>query len=320
MTEPPFPSRTLAPREGAVVAWLEAERRPVVSVQDVAAVFPWPRTAIHDVLGRLTHKGWLRRTARGRYETILAETGGFAPPNPWAALSTWGQPYYVGLQSAAYEHGLTPDRPGPVQVAVTDVPITPISMRTFSLEGVEDDERHGVTVRLATPERVLVDAGALPGRVGGPQGLARIAWRAAPTADWSRVVELAHQRVGGPAALRRLAAILELVGTNVPLRWRRPRPPPAEPRICTWASGACMARMAGTSATGLSSTTSVRRRCARRSSADAARGTGPPIRRWTADRHCGRRSGDRSPLRPRSAQRRRAHRLGAPPAARRGRW
>lgn len=42
-----------------MIAWLEAERRPVVSVQDVATVFPWPRTAIHDVLGRLAHKGWL---------------------------------------------------------------------------------------------------------------------------------------------------------------------------------------------------------------------------------------------------------------------
>jgi predicted transcriptional regulator of viral defense system len=225
MAESPFLSRTLAPREGAVVAWLEAERRPVVSVQDVAAVFPWPRTAIHDVLSRLERKGWLRRTARGRYETVLAETGGFAPPNPWAALSTWGQLYYVGLQSAAYEHGLTPDRPGAVQVAVpvgakapkawTDVPIALIALRAFSLEG-EDDERHGVTVRLATPERVLVDAGALPGRVGGPQGLARIATRAAPTADWDRVVELARRRPGGGAALRRLAAILELVGTDVP--------------------------------------------------------------------------------------------------------
>ncbi len=94
MPDPPFPPRTLGTREGAVVAWLEAERRPVVSVQDVAEVFPWTSTAVHDVLSRLQREGWLRRTARGRYETILAETGGFAPPDPWAALSTWGQSYY----------------------------------------------------------------------------------------------------------------------------------------------------------------------------------------------------------------------------------
>jgi predicted transcriptional regulator of viral defense system len=208
------------------LAWLEAERRPVVSVRDVADAFPWPSTAVHDVLSRLQRKGWLRRTARGRYETILAETGGFAPPNPWAALSTWGQSYYVAFQSAAYEHGLTPDRPGAVQAAVrlgarapkawTDASIKLIALRAFSHEGVEDDERHGVSVRLAGTERVLVDGGALPGHVGGPHGLVRIATRAANTADWNRVIELAHRRPDGHRALRRLAAILELADAHVP--------------------------------------------------------------------------------------------------------
>ncbi len=226
MTELPFPGRTLGAREGAVVAWLEAERRPVVAVENVAAVFPWPQTVINDVLAGLERKGWLRRTARGRYETILAETGGFAPPNPWAALSTWGQSYYVGFQSAAYERDLTPDRPATVQIAVpvgakaprawAEVPIALIALRTFSLDGVEHDDRHGLPVMLATTERILIDAGALPGRVGGPLGLARIASRAASIANWDRVVELASDRPAGGAALRRLAAVLDLVGTDVP--------------------------------------------------------------------------------------------------------
>ena len=63
----------------------------------------------------LARKGWLTRTSRGRYETVLADTGGWALPNPWAALGTSGLRYYVGFQSAAYERGLTPDRPGAVQ-------------------------------------------------------------------------------------------------------------------------------------------------------------------------------------------------------------
>ncbi len=226
MNDLSFPSRTLSSREGAVVAWLEGERRAVVSVQDVVETFEWPRATILGVLSRLKRKGWLRRTAQGRYETVLAETGGFAPPNPWAALTTWGQPYYVALQSAAYEHGLIPDRPATVQIAVPvgarapkawrDVPITLIVLGEFTLEGAEEDRRHGVAVRLASPERVLVDAAALPGRVGGAQGLARIATRAAPTANWHRVVELAHRRPRGGAALRRLAAILEIVDADVP--------------------------------------------------------------------------------------------------------
>jgi predicted transcriptional regulator of viral defense system len=207
-----------------VVAWLEAERRPVVSVEEVAAIFPWPRSAIYDVLSRLEHKGWLRRTARGRYETVLAATGGYAPPNPWAALSTWRQPYYVGFQSAAFEHDLTPDRPAAVQVAVpvgakspkawAGVPIKTISLRTFSNDGADEKQRHGVSIKLASMERVLVDSSALPGWVGGVIGLARIATRARPRADWSRVVDLAAS--GRSSALRRLAAVLEIAGEEVP--------------------------------------------------------------------------------------------------------
>ena len=226
MNGTPYLARTLGEREGAVVAWLEAERRPVVSVQDVSEVFAWTPASIHRVLSRLERKGWLRRTAPGRYETILAETGGFAPPNPWAALSTWRQPYYVAFQSAAYEHDLTPDRPAVVQVAVPvgarapkawgQVPIAPISLRTFSSDGVEDEQRHGVSIKLACRERVLVDGAALPGRVGGPLGLARILTRAVDTADWDRAVEFARRRPGGVAALRRLAAILDLLDVEVP--------------------------------------------------------------------------------------------------------
>jgi predicted transcriptional regulator of viral defense system len=197
----------------------------VVSVQEVADVFPWPRSAINDVLSRLEQKGWLRRTARGRYETVLAETGGYAPPNPWAALSTWGQPYYVGFQSAAFEHGLTPDRPAAVQIAVpvgaraprawAGVPIRQIPLRTFSSEGVEEEQRHGVSVKLASIERVLVDSSGLPGWVGGVIGLARIAVRANPEADWNRVVKLAATS-RRTSALRRLAAVLDLAGEDVP--------------------------------------------------------------------------------------------------------
>jgi predicted transcriptional regulator of viral defense system len=226
MIESPFPSRTLGELEGAVVAWLEAERRPVVSVGDVSEVFALTPSSIRDVLSRLERKGWLRRTANGRYETVLAETGGFAPPNPWAALSSWRQPYYVAFQSAAYEHSLTPDRPAAVQIAVPVgarapkawklVPVALVVLRKFSAEGVNDEKLHSVIVRLASPERVLVDGAALPRRIGGPLGLARIASRAVDTVDWDRVVELARKRPAGAAAVRRLAATLDLLDIEVP--------------------------------------------------------------------------------------------------------
>jgi predicted transcriptional regulator of viral defense system len=218
--------RTLSPLESAVMGWVEAERRNAITVDDVASVFDWKRNAIRHVLFRLARKGWLRRTARGRYETVLAETAGFAPPNPWAALASWIPPHYVGFQSAAYELGLTPDRPGDVQVAVApgakrpkawvDVPIELVRLRTFSPEGTQRRELRGWEIAIASSEKVLSDCALLPGRAGGVRGLARIAVRARSSIDWREVVRLAEAHPNGLAAMRRLAALLDIVEPPVP--------------------------------------------------------------------------------------------------------
>jgi predicted transcriptional regulator of viral defense system len=208
------------------MGWIEAERRNAITIDDVASTFEWKREAIRHVLFRLARKGWLRRTARGRYETVLAETAGFAPPNPWSALASWVPEYYVAFQSAAYELGLTPDRPGDVQVAVAsgtnrptawaEVPIELVHLRTFSLDGTQRRELHGWEVAIATPEKIVSDSALLPERVGGVRGLARIAVRARDSVDWREIVRLAEAHRRGPAAMRRLAALLTIVQSPVP--------------------------------------------------------------------------------------------------------
>lgn len=208
------------------MGWIEAERRNAITIDDVARTFDWKRDAIRHVLFRLARKGWLRRTARGRYETVLAETAGFAPPNPWAALASWIPRHYVGFQSAAYELDLTPDRPGDVQVAVAfgtrrptawaEVPIDLVHLRTFSTDGSHRRDINGWDVQIASPEKVVSDSALLPRRVGGVRGLARIAVRAEGSIDWRQVVQLTEAHPSGLAAMRRLAALLEVIGATVP--------------------------------------------------------------------------------------------------------
>jgi predicted transcriptional regulator of viral defense system len=209
-----------------VLAWLESERRRSVTIEEAAAAMGWSSKRTREVLARLTRKGWLKRLARGRYETILAETGGWALPNPWAALSLWQQPYYVGFQAAAFELGLTPDRPALVQACVPvgakrpraweDMPIELVYLRTFTLEGTEPKTLHGFTVVVAVTEKLLLDAAALPARIGGVFGLARVVDRALDETDWKRVAELGERSKRGRAAMRRLAATAEILGRPVP--------------------------------------------------------------------------------------------------------
>lgn len=218
--------RTLSPQEAAVVSWLEAERRRAVTTQEVAETLEWPRQRVWRVMHRLAAKGWLKRTAKGRYETVLAETGGYAPSNPWAALSSWEPPYYVGFQSAAYERGLTPDRPGNVQVCTPsgtrrprawhEIPIAMIWLRKYSAAGTKREEPHGWPVTVALPEKIVIDSAVLPGRIGGLPSLARILARALEELDWERVMNYSREISHGEAGLRRLAALLELLEVPVP--------------------------------------------------------------------------------------------------------
>lgn len=220
------PVRTLSRREAELVGWLEAERRPSISAPEVRETLGWPDSVTRNVLSRLAEKGWLRRTAKGRYETVLAETGGWSLPNPWAALSTWGQRYYVGFKSAAYERGLTPDRAGSVQTCVQvgakrprawgDVAIVLIFLPKFDETGVETEELHGFPVRIASAERVVLDGAARPGRMGGVLGLARVVDRARGRVDWEEVVRLGHVSSRGNVSLRRIAALLDVLGREIP--------------------------------------------------------------------------------------------------------
>jgi predicted transcriptional regulator of viral defense system len=220
------PPRTLSRREAELVGWLEVERPRSISLPEISKALDWPRERTYDVASRLVRKGWLNRTRAGHFEPLLGESAGILVPDPWVALSSWKVPYYVALSSAAYEHGLTPDRPGAVQVCVPsgtstpsgwrDLAITLVPRRGLTLDGSVLAEHRGVIVRIAGVERVLLDSAITPGRVGGVFGLARIVERGAEEADWRRFAGLAESLSRGRAAARRIAALLEILGRPVP--------------------------------------------------------------------------------------------------------
>lgn len=224
--DPIAPPRTLSRREAELVGWLEVERPPSVSLAEISRALHWPQKRTYSVASRLAKKGWLNRTRAGHYEPLLGESGGILVPNPWVALSSWKVPHYVALASAAYEHSLSPDRPAAVQVCVpfgttapagwAELAISLVPRRTFELEGSKLVERHGVIVRLAEVERVLLDSAIMLARVGGVFGLARIVERGAEQTDWHRFAQLAERASRGVPAARRIAALLQILGHEAP--------------------------------------------------------------------------------------------------------
>lgn len=220
------PARTLSRREAELVNWLEVERPKSTSLAEISSALAWPQKRAYDVTSHLVKKGWLHRTRAGHFEPLLGESAGILVPDPWTALASWRVPYYVALASAAYEHNLIPDRPGAVQVCVpvgTTAPaswrelgIALIPRRAFQLDGSQLADSHRVIVRLAGVERVLLDGATMPARVGGVFGLVRIVDRGREQADWQRFAELAEKASRGSAAARRIAALLEILGHEVP--------------------------------------------------------------------------------------------------------
>ena len=158
---------------------------------------------------------WLARGGlsvwRGAATRRSWQDGGWAPPSGRRSVSIWGQPYHTGFQSAAFELGLTPDRPGAVQACVPlgakrprawkDIPIQLVYLRTFTLDGKETRTLDGFPIVIASVEKLLIDAAALPARIGGVFGLARIVDRALESADWARVADLAKNSSRGQGCL-----------------------------------------------------------------------------------------------------------------------
>lgn len=208
------------------MAWLEEQRPPVVTAVDLVREFDLTLKTADDVVRRMARKGWLNRVAQGRYEPLLAESGGVALPNPWAALASWQVPYYVGYSSAAYQLNLIPDRPGVVQTCVkkgtyppvrfADLPLQLLPRQQFSLEATELVEVHRQRVRVASAELVLLDGAVRPSRVGGVFGLTRIVDRSLNHIDWDAYVDLAVRRPLGRSAARRVAAVLGVLGQPAP--------------------------------------------------------------------------------------------------------
>lgn len=218
--------RTLGPREAEVLAWLETERPAVIHVADVAEAVGISREYARTLVWRLERKGWLQRLTSGRYEPLLGESGGWPARNPWAALDGWVRPHYVSFSSAAYEFGLTPDRPGDVQVAtvpgaalprrMAEMGVQLVRLRRFTLKGTEERDLHRHRVHIATPERCLMDCVTHLDLAGGALGLSRILARAHESLDWMQLARMAGALPRGASAMRRVGALLEILGLDCP--------------------------------------------------------------------------------------------------------
>lgn len=199
-----------------------AARQRILTVQVAAKTWGVPTRTAATRLASLANRGWIARIRRGIYYILPVESGPDAvAEDPWVLADALFAPCYIGGWSAAEHWGLTE------QVFRSTFVFTAANIRrreqvalgtTFHLarvprarvENVSSLWRGGVRVRVASPERMLVDAFVDPSRVGGVRHLIEIfsAYRESPRASDERLTAELHA-TGNGAAHKRAGLLTE---------------------------------------------------------------------------------------------------------------
>lgn len=184
-----------------------------------------PRRAVMAAVGRLKRSGRLVEPRRGFLVIVPLEYRSVGSlPASWFIddlMRFLGQPYYVGLLTAAAIHGAAHHRPQEFQV-VTDRPTRPITVGRVRIRFVQKSANHEAsvqevktetgTMRVSTPEETAFDLVRYAPVAGHLDNVATVLADLAPQLDPERVVEVAGHFEESVA--QKLGYLLDLVGAT----------------------------------------------------------------------------------------------------------
>lgn len=202
---------------------LQSRGRYVFTRDEGLTALGCTRSAFMFAVNRLSAAGRIVSPRRGFHVIVPVEyrsAGG--PPPDWyidALMTSHGQPYYVGLLSAAALHGASHQQPQELQV-VTSSPLRPVTagrarIRFFQNSGIEHvpvvmEKTYTGHVRVSTPEATALDLVRYPHACGG---LGNVATVLVELAERTAPERLAAAAKGAESAhLQRLGYLLEFVG------------------------------------------------------------------------------------------------------------
>lgn len=224
------PDRTLSKNEAKVVLGLEWRGQKTVTLADLRSALGASEGYARYLAHRLVRKGWLERLRPGLFLFIPADRGreAVADTNPLLAGAALVDPYFFSFGTACTHHGLTEQVLAEVYLAcrarrrserIRDVRYVFAHVGEKRFFGFADASVLGVTVRMATPERALLDALDRPHYAGGLGEVSRMVGRSVPRLAPERLVELL-ERWGESALAQRLGYLAELHGADLPPRLR----------------------------------------------------------------------------------------------------
>ncbi len=214
-------SRSLSDLEARLILHLEWEKQLTVSIDETMAILDCSYDHARQVLSRLARRHWLAPLTPGVYELIPAERGEHAFPdtNPLFIGSALVEPYYFSFATAAYFHGLSTQAAATVYLATSALP----RRRLIHLRGKDyrlvhqpphkffgdvEVDAYGSPVRMAGPEKTVVDALDRPEYAGDIPEIAGMLRRGAGRFDWDKLTDDAL-RFKSQALIQRLGYLLD---------------------------------------------------------------------------------------------------------------
>ncbi len=226
-------TRSLSPRELALVEVWEADRRRALTLDDVQRDMG-PGTIRHAaavMAARLRAKGFLTPMGRGLYALVPVAHMGVAAADVAAyldGLRQRGVRFYVGFDTAAGHYGWYPEAYGRVTLGVLGLTWRALRtldggtlVRTFQAnlsvfdDGVVTQTWHGVRLAVSTPEQTVLDLVRRPELVDGYPGLLRVLERARDRANVHQLAAIAAARAS-VRTQKRLGWLTERAGWTWP--------------------------------------------------------------------------------------------------------
>lgn len=183
-------SRSLGPRELALLEAWEADRRRVVTLDDIEAQSPGlARSSVRALAARLRRKGFLSPVGRGVYAVLPVAAMGIDAPDvslQLEALRRRDLRFYLGFDSAAAHYGWYPEAYGRVTIGVLSGTAPPKSttvgtvlrsvkaLPSIGAEHIVESRWRDSRVPISTRELTILDAVRKPEFVDGISGCLRV--------------------------------------------------------------------------------------------------------------------------------------------------
>lgn len=224
--------RELTPTEAKLVAKWESKydndkKTSIISVETVCRELQCTRSYARTLLHRLERKRWLERVSRGVYTFIPAEYGydndeRFPVMEPLIAGSRLVKPYYFSYTTTNSYYGFTTQMPSTYFIATTkkkpqyiwrNTAFQFVTLSKKKFFGFKEVNVNGVKVKMAEPEKAIVDSIDKIRYTGGIEEVIRVVCRGFNKIQRDKLVAYAT-KMGSHALSQRLGFILSFLDSK----------------------------------------------------------------------------------------------------------